>query len=437
MADSDSDILEASDDSSFIAEAPVDTSRTRGPYAIQRNGQPFPCAVLVDTSSAKAASPHECHADSAQDDFGATQFWLVGFLTLCWHLTFDTSFRSCQKFLNGVSSRFQSNTSPSGWVDYDIRDASAYEPAQMHIENTSRRAPVSQVIYRLSEASAAYTMFLAGRCTKDFIVVSPSVARCIFGKCWGTLCSLPILLRCNNWPFTSRPNFAAVRRRMSSARSSVETHAERIVSRIHRPTDDTTWMVDPLVYMRFLDCSRFVKAFGMIANAADAIVRALWPSKCRVMMDELMASGFEFPSRASLARARPRLDATYMLLERFEWHLGLFAHEEGANRSIHMTADGSPNSGRDIFGILLDLFVWNRFYHRILPGTSLGHGFMAVVDKMMALLWAVWLCVGPDISNVERFLLDVRSMTSDQGTESNLANVANILKFFADTLGPR
>jgi hypothetical protein len=166
------------------------------------------------------------------------------------------------------------------------------------------------------------------------------------------------------------------------------------------------------------------------------MVRALWPEQSQQMLDELMLTGFSFPSKAALLRARPRLDVATMLLERYEWALGMFAKSRGNLASVHMTADGSPNSGRDLFGILMDVFVSSgALHHRVLPGTSLGHGFMSVIDKCMSLLWSMWLIVGPLMSTLEDVLLSVRSFTADFGIESKLGDVANILEHFAKSVG--
>jgi hypothetical protein len=66
-----------------------------------------------------------------------------------------------------------------------------------------------------------------------------------------------------------------------------------------------------------------------------------------------------------------------------------------------------------------------------MPGTSLGHGYTAALDKIMAFLWALWLVTGPLVSSMESFLLDVRSLTTDFGIESLMADYRNILRHFA------
>lgn len=78
-----------------------------------------------------------------------------------------------------------------------------------------------------------------------------------------------------------------------------------------------------------------------------------------------------------------------------------------------------------------EFFIGIQFFSSIMPGTSLGHGFTAAIDKVMAFLWSLWLVVGPSIATMESFLEDVRSFTTDFGIESLMADFPNVLSSFA------
>ena len=97
--------------------------------------------------------------------------------------------------------------------------------------------------------------------------------------------------------------------------------------------------------------------------------------------------------------------ARYMLLER-----RLFADWWAIpDISLHIAADASPSTGCEILGILVDMFKYGVLHHIILPGVTLGHGFMDLIDKAMALLWAAWLITGPAMTGLENFCRAVRT----------------------------
>eukprot|EP00959_Pyramimonas_sp_CCMP1952_P148675 3110157-Pyramimonas_sp.AAC.1 len=53
---------------------------------------------------------------------------------------------------------------------------------------------------------------------------------------------------------------------------------------------------------------RYVKDSKHIADASAAAVRAMWPQESQHMLAELVDNGFEWPSRGTIQRSRPRLD---------------------------------------------------------------------------------------------------------------------------------
>ena len=71
----------------------------------------------------------------------------------------------------------------------------------------------------------------------------------------------------------------------------------------------------------------------------------------------------------------------------------------------------------------------------MVPGSVIAHGFAGLVDKTMALLWGLWLLAGPGMEAFTGFLFDVVSISADQGLESNICDIGNILPEFATKLG--
>ena len=174
----------------------------------------------------------------------------------------------------------------------------------------------------------------------------------------------------------------------------------------------------------------------MLEFASVAAVRSMWPAQSQAMIGELLATGFRFPHASTMKRARPRFDIACMCMERAEWACGRYSRDASAGkRSIHLYADSSPNTGSEIFGMIFDVVAKGKLFRTLqLPGSVLGHGFMSAVDKTMAVLWAVFLSVGPMWSSIEEFLYDVRSFTSDCGVESLISDTKNIAQAFAESL---
>ena len=198
----------------------------------------------------------------------------------------------------------------------------------------------------------------------------------------------------------------------------------------HRP-DAGIPCTDPLHLFRFIEATSFLRQIGEVQAASKAIVRALWPDDCQERYDTLMDTGFEFPSRRPIERSRPRLDITCNLLIRRWFHTVVFA---AASFWICLYADSSPVSGYDIFGMICDVFVDGVKHTFMLPGSVLGHGHTSALDKTMALLWAIWLACGPDVESFERVVMAIICITTDQGVESYMVDVANIVDAFLVSL---
>ena len=76
--------------------------------------------------------------------------------------------------------------------------------------------------------------------------------------------------------------------------------------------------------------------------------------------------------------------------------------------SLHIVADASPSTGCEISRILVVISKNGALHHIVLPGVTLGHGFMDLIDKVMAVLWAAWLIVGPSMAGLENFCRTMR-----------------------------
>ena len=141
--------------------------------------------------------------------------------------------------------------------------------------------------------------------------------------CQNVLSSIPITGRSRLWPFASKPSRSLLNRTLKAIPQAMMAIPDKM-KHIYLPDVEVNPLICPLKLLGFLEVSKYVKAFSLIRNAASAVVRALWPDDAQQMIADLMATGFTFPSKATLAKARPQLDASAMLCERYEWNYGLF-----------------------------------------------------------------------------------------------------------------
>ena len=236
----------------------------------------------------------------------------------------------------------------------------------------------------------------------------------------------------NRWPLHCHPTRAAVLSLTRPAQSKVTAQASIPQDRLRACLQQHGANHDALAIFRFVVVTRFLKNVKFLKDASSAVVRALWPKKSQRLLDELLQDGWVWPSKWHLAAARPRIDMVCMIFERKYWSIGKFA---GEDRSLHLYVDSSPNSGRDVFGICIDIFIHGQLAaHRILPPVCLGHGYSTALDKTMALLWSIYLICGT-MDVMEKFLQDVRSISTDFGVESRIPFTPNVLEHFASYVG--
>jgi hypothetical protein len=149
---------------------------------------------------------------------------------------------------------------------------------------------------------------------------------------------------------------------------------------------------------------------------------------------ELKAHVLEFKPdeqrQTSAYRSRLKLEPVSMLLDRREF-MAMFKHTPFLLESAHLFSDGSPVTGREIQGNILQLVLSTGEIRQIvMPGVVLHYNGCGAVDKTVTLLWGLYLLCGPNHDLLQWVLSHVRSLTTDMGTERLIPNVPHILKAF-------
>ena len=72
---------------------------------------------------------------------------------------------------------------------------------------------------------------------------------------------------------------------------------------------------------------------------------------------------------------------------------------------------------------------------RQLHPVRIGGFLLNARGKLYTLLWQIWAAAGGDVMSMRRFCQQVRSITTDFGTEKALADHGDILRSFANAHG--
>ena len=170
---------------------------------------------------------------------------------------------------------------------------------------------------------------------------------------------------------------------------------------------------DPRKIIRYVIATRDLKDFRFADRTCKAFLEALLPKRTKDLLMEVELA----TCRTSLLRARPRLDLVCILLDRRILSSSRWVRYSG--RCIHIQCDSSPIAGRELFGMLMDVFFLGMTWvERCLSGVAMGHGHTACRDKCMNLLWVLWLITAPNKILFADVLQHIRSFKTDQGVDA-------------------
>ena len=192
---------------------------------------------------------------------------------------------------------------------------------------------------------------------------------------------------------------------------------------------------DPVETIRQLKFAGCLRDQSKTEDALQAAIDAVCPSEA--LKDEVAAHKPQTPRKSSLYRAGLKLDPVCMNIERRQFkHMHRCCPDVIV--SAHIFADGSPVTGLEIQGMVLQLaLIQGIFRNIILPGVCLHFGGMSTMDKAIALLWALWLVVGNDLDRLVWILSKVTSITTDMGHELGLLDIPDILHVFVQRMRGR
>jgi hypothetical protein len=185
-------------------------------------------------------------------------------------------------------------------------------------------------------------------------------------------------------------------------------------------------VADPIQILKYLQFGTNLKN---IAKGEESLRNAI---DCACATGELTDTVLKQlptnPAPTAARHAKLKLDAVAMNIERREFK-DLYVNHRDELVSAHLYSDGSPVTGQELQGMVLELCMrGGRIFTFIMPGIVLHFGGTRLIDKALAFLWALHLMVGVEFDILEWMKSKIRSITTDQGTESQLAYVPDILR---------
>ena len=97
--------------------------------------------------------------------------------------------------------------------------------------------------------------------------------------------------------------------------------------------------------------------------------------------------------------------------------------------SLCLFVDASPQwRGTDMHAASFEITIGSLFYRRLFTPIALETGQRGLADKMVALVWQIFLLVGPSYNMVRKFLNSVVCILTDAGTERELADGPDIAR---------
>jgi hypothetical protein len=108
---------------------------------------------------------------------------------------------------------------------------------------------------------------------------------------------------------------------------------------------------------------------------------------------------------------------------------------------IFLFADASPQfRGRELFAATFDMYIFGEtmfFRRRKFTQIAVSRNMLTLLGKVTALLWQIFLQVGPHYEGIRRFCDRVGGVTTDMGVEKDIADYRDVLIPFLHHLGVR
>ena len=184
------------------------------------------------------------------------------------------------------------------------------------------------------------------------------------------------------------------------------------------------------VILEWLDASRDLKAIRDSNKAVDKFAKIIGrhlnlnPTS---LVGELKRAPYNM-----LRKARIKVDCVAMLLWRLFW-----SRVRLTSLCLYLWIDASPQRrGLEFLATSWDVFTVGAFrFRRKLPAIRLQRALFSASGRTTAMLWQIFLLVGPCARTFRIILASIRSITTDMGVESKIYEAADTSIMFLRYLG--
>ena len=178
---------------------------------------------------------------------------------------------------------------------------------------------------------------------------------------------------------------------------------------------------------KLLNAAAFANHLRNVADFSDALEAAKRYEEDEVE-EEIVRDASKDPAPSTIKLAQSKLDVVGCLIERRIWASEM-ANDEVS--TINAYSDSSPVTGSEVQGMLCDIFKKDNTIRRVtLPGATLSYGQCDAISKMIAFLWAAWLCFGPTLESMVYFVEHLTCWTTDFGQEVKAVETPDCLRAF-------
>ena len=187
-------------------------------------------------------------------------------------------------------------------------------------------------------------------------------------------------------------------------------------------------VVDACKTLKYLRFSKHLKSL----EDAGVAMRDCIDAACDdvALRDQVLDQLPDFPKKSALNHGRMKLDAVTMNIERREFQ-HLIDNEKENVVSCHLYTDGSPVTGSEMQGMVLDICMLTGIvFTYVLPGCVMHYGMCRAIDKVFAFLWSLHLVIGVSFPDLDWLIKKIKSVTTDMGIEFGVIDAPDILKAF-------
>ena len=377
------------------------------------------------------------HFDHFPDLYGTEYEYVVGFALARWELrpSTDPPPNTDYEFMQGIASGLsRSMYNVRGFIQYPVLEVaklSVQHAVQSHVDYSANAGELDLLLRVLSDfainlpdGSVYSVRGLLNRWQRVHqpsavvsVKLAPPFASKVVNSEWSLLHIVSICSRlCRSQLLVpTEPGNKKLSNWLSTLPALVLTTAVR-PGRSNTNTIGSQIFHEASLVIDWLDATRYMKDIQKTHDCAKVFSR-LFARRSPQSSAELFGT-LDYVNAETLRQARVRVDCVAMLVYRLFYKHLAESLEHASCLNVYLFADASPQwRGAELFASTFELFDGVTFIRKLLPVVSLSKTQLDAIGKCLALLWQIFLVVGPLTFWIRHFCKRVRAITTDMGVE--------------------